>query len=67
MNAMLENILPVSARAEGLAHDAAVGKHLAPASLGSIRALLNPSTSLIIYLVCDIVDNDNAMRASVVA
>ena len=38
VNAMLENILPVSARAEGLAHDTVVGKHLAPASLGSIRA-----------------------------
>jgi 2-hydroxy-6-oxonona-2,4-dienedioate hydrolase len=36
--AMLENILPVSARAKGLAHDTAVGKHLAPASLGSVRA-----------------------------
>lgn len=38
MNAMLDNILPVSARAQGLAHDTAAGKHLAPASLGSIRA-----------------------------
>ena len=38
VNAMLENILPVSARAEGLAHDTVVGKHLAPTPLGSIRA-----------------------------
>ncbi len=38
VNAMLDNILPVSARAQGLAHDTAAGKHLAPASLGSIRA-----------------------------
>jgi pimeloyl-ACP methyl ester carboxylesterase len=38
VNAMLENILPVSARAKGLAHDTAAGKHLAPASLGSVRA-----------------------------
>jgi 2-hydroxy-6-oxonona-2,4-dienedioate hydrolase len=37
-NAMLENILPVSARAEGLVHDTAMGKHLTPASLESIRA-----------------------------
>ena len=36
--AMLEHILPVSARAEGLRSDTAVGKQLAPASLGSIRA-----------------------------
>jgi 2-hydroxy-6-oxonona-2,4-dienedioate hydrolase len=38
VNAMLDNILPVSARAEGLAHDTAAGKHLAPAPLESIRA-----------------------------
>jgi 2-hydroxy-6-oxonona-2,4-dienedioate hydrolase len=38
VNAMLENILPVSARAKGLAHDTAAGKHLSPASLGSVRA-----------------------------
>jgi pimeloyl-ACP methyl ester carboxylesterase len=38
VNAVLENILPVSARAKGLAHDTAAGKHLAPAALASIRA-----------------------------
>ena len=38
VNAMLDNILPVSARAEGLRTDTAVGKHLAPAPLESIRA-----------------------------
>jgi 2-hydroxy-6-oxonona-2,4-dienedioate hydrolase len=38
VNAMLENILPVSTRAKGLAYDTAAGKHLAPASLGSVRA-----------------------------
>lgn len=38
LNAMLDNILPVSARAKGLAHDTAAGKHLAPSSLESIRA-----------------------------
>jgi pimeloyl-ACP methyl ester carboxylesterase len=38
VNAMLDNILPVSARAEGLRSDTAVGKHLAPAALESIRA-----------------------------
>jgi 2-hydroxy-6-oxonona-2,4-dienedioate hydrolase len=38
VNAMLDNILPVSARAKGLVHDTAVGKHLAPASLESVRA-----------------------------
>ena len=37
VNAMLDNILPVSVRAEGLAHDTAVGKHLVPAPLESIR------------------------------
>ena len=38
VNAMLDNILPVSIRAEGLISDTAVGKHLAPALLESIRA-----------------------------
>ena len=38
VNAMLDNILPVSARAEGLRSDTAVGKHLAPAPLESICA-----------------------------
>jgi pimeloyl-ACP methyl ester carboxylesterase len=35
---MLNNILPVSARAEGLRADTAAGKHLAPVPLASIRA-----------------------------
>jgi 2-hydroxy-6-oxonona-2,4-dienedioate hydrolase len=34
---MLDNILPVSARAEGLRSDTAVGKHLVPAQLGTIH------------------------------
>jgi 2-hydroxy-6-oxonona-2,4-dienedioate hydrolase len=38
VDAMLDHILPVSARAQGLAHDTAAGKHLAPASLESVRA-----------------------------
>ncbi len=38
VNAMLDNILPVSARAKGLRSDTDVGKHLASASLESIRA-----------------------------
>jgi 2-hydroxy-6-oxonona-2,4-dienedioate hydrolase len=38
VDAMLDHILPVSARTEGLKSDTAVGKHLAPAPLGSIRA-----------------------------
>ena len=38
LNAMLDSILPVSARAKGLVHDTAVGKHLAPAQLESIHA-----------------------------
>jgi 2-hydroxy-6-oxonona-2,4-dienedioate hydrolase len=38
INATLNNILPVSARAEGLRADTAAGKHLGPAALGSIRA-----------------------------
>ena len=37
VNAMLENILPVSARAEGLRSDTAVGKHLTPSPLESIH------------------------------
>ena len=37
VKAMLDNILPVSTRAEGLRSDTAVGKHLAPAPLESIR------------------------------
>ena len=36
VNAMLDNILPVSARAEGLRSDSSVGKHLVPAPLESI-------------------------------
>jgi len=38
VDAMLDNILPVSARAAGLRADTAMGKHLAPAPLASIRA-----------------------------
>jgi pimeloyl-ACP methyl ester carboxylesterase len=38
VNAMLDNILPVSARAVGLRSDTAEGKQLAPAPLESIRA-----------------------------
>ena len=37
MHAMLDNILPVSTRAQGLRSDSTVGKHLAPAPLESIR------------------------------
>jgi 2-hydroxy-6-oxonona-2,4-dienedioate hydrolase len=37
VNAMLDNILPVSARAAGLRSDSMVGKHLAPAPLESIH------------------------------
>ena len=37
VEAMLENILPVSLRADGLRSDTAVGKHLAPSPLNSIR------------------------------
>ena len=37
VNAMLDNILPVSARAEGLRSDTAVGKHLGPSPLESIH------------------------------
>lgn len=38
VNAMLDNILPVSARAQGLRSDTAASKHLTLAALGSIRA-----------------------------
>ena len=38
VDAMLDNILPVSLRAEGLRSDTAVGKHLSPSPLESIRA-----------------------------
>lgn len=37
VNAMLDNILPVSARAEGLRSDTAVGKHLVPVQLESVH------------------------------
>ena len=37
VNAMLENILPVSARAEGLRSDTAASKHLTPSPLESIH------------------------------
>jgi pimeloyl-ACP methyl ester carboxylesterase len=37
VNAIVENILPVSARAEGLRSDTAVGKHLAPAALETLQ------------------------------
>ncbi len=37
VNAMLKNILPVSSRAQGLISDTAVGKHLGPSPLSSIR------------------------------
>lgn len=37
VNAMLDSILPVSARAEGLRSDTAAGKHLAPAPLETIH------------------------------
>ena len=37
VEAMLDNILPVSLRAEGLRSDSAVGKHLTPSPLESIR------------------------------
>ncbi len=38
VDAMLDNILPVSIRAEGLISDTAVGKHLVPAALEDVRA-----------------------------
>lgn len=38
VDAMLDDILPVSRRAAGLRADTAAGKHLAPAALASIRA-----------------------------
>jgi hypothetical protein len=37
VNAMLDNILPVSTRAEGLRSDSSVGQHLAPSPLESVR------------------------------
>ena len=37
VDAMLDNILPVSLRAEGLRSDTAVGKHLSPSPLDSIQ------------------------------
>ena len=37
VNSMIDNILPVSARAAGLRSDTAVGKHLAPAPLESLQ------------------------------
>jgi len=37
VNAILDNILPVSARAEGLRSDSSVGKHLAPSPLESVH------------------------------
>ena len=37
VNAMLDNILPVSARTDGFRSDTAVGKHLSPAPLESIH------------------------------
>lgn len=38
INAMLDSILPVSARAAGLRSDSAVGKHLGPSPLNAVRA-----------------------------
>ena len=38
VNAMLDGILPVSARAQGLRSDTAIGKRLTPANLKAIRA-----------------------------
>ena len=38
INRMLYNILPVSERAEGLKSDSAVGKHLMPSPLDTVRA-----------------------------
>ena len=37
VNAMIDDILPVSARAAGLRSDTAVGKHLAPSALETLR------------------------------
>ncbi len=37
VNAMLDNILPVSIRAEGLRSDSSVGKHLAPSPLEAVH------------------------------
>ncbi len=38
INTMLDDILPVSARAAGLRSDSAVGRHLGPSPLGAVRA-----------------------------
>ena len=38
IDSMLDNILPVSARAAGLVSDTAVGKHLTPSPLQTVRA-----------------------------
>ena len=38
INAMMDNILPVSARAAGLRHDTAAGKSMTPARLDLVRA-----------------------------
>jgi 2-hydroxy-6-oxonona-2,4-dienedioate hydrolase len=38
VDAMLRNILPVSARAQGLISDTAAGKHLGPSPLATVRA-----------------------------
>ena len=38
INGMLDNILPVSERAAGLISDTAVGKHMSPAALQTVRA-----------------------------
>ena len=38
IDSMLDNILPVSARAAGLVSDTAVGKHLTPSPLQNVRA-----------------------------
>ena len=38
INDMIDNILPVSARAAGLISDTAVGKHLTPSALQTLRA-----------------------------
>ena len=37
MNAMLDDILPVSTRAQGLRSDSSVGKHLVPSPLESVH------------------------------
>ena len=38
INDMIDNLLPVSARAAGLISDTAVGKHLTPSALPTLRA-----------------------------